>query len=55
MFQSERLSNWHNPSAPTASFSLVVRRLGERYSLVAGERRWRAAKLVASVRAGCYP
>lgn len=46
MFHGERLSELaQSISANGIIQPLVVRRLGERYQLVAGERRWRAAKL----------
>jgi len=46
MFQSERLSELAQSIRANGIIQpLVVRRSGERYQLVAGERRWRAAKL----------
>ncbi|MGA2037687.1 MAG: ParB/RepB/Spo0J family partition protein [Bryobacteraceae bacterium] len=45
-FQSERLSELSQSIRANGIIQpLVVRRSGERYQLVAGERRWRAAKL----------
>ena len=38
--------SWQNPSAVTACCSRFwFRKTGDRYELIAGERRWRAAKL----------
>ena len=38
--------SWQNPSAVTACCSRFwFRKKGDRYELIAGERRWRAAKL----------
>jgi ParB family transcriptional regulator, chromosome partitioning protein len=49
MFQSERLSELAQSIRANGIIQpLVVRRSGERYQLVAGERRWRAAKLAGS-------
>lgn len=46
MFQSERLSELAQSIRANGIIQpLVVRRRGDRYQLVAGERRWRAAKL----------
>jgi ParB family chromosome partitioning protein len=46
MFQNERLSELAQSIRANGIIQpLVVRRSGERYQLVAGERRWRAAKL----------
>jgi ParB family chromosome partitioning protein len=46
IFQAERLSELaQSITANGIVQPLVVRRAGERYQLVAGERRWRAAKL----------
>ncbi len=45
-FQSERLSELAQSIRANGIIQpLVVRRVGDRYQLVAGERRWRAAKL----------
>ncbi|MBZ5585109.1 MAG: ParB/RepB/Spo0J family partition protein [Acidobacteriia bacterium] len=47
-FQSERLSELAQSIRANGIIQpLVVRRVGDRYQLVAGERRWRAAKLAA--------
>ncbi|MGO9229060.1 MAG: ParB/RepB/Spo0J family partition protein [Terriglobales bacterium] len=49
VFQSERLSELAQSIRANGIIQpLVVRRSGERYQLVAGERRWRAAKLAGS-------
>ena len=49
MFQSERLSELAQSIRANGIIQpLVVRRSGERYQLVAGERRWRAAKLAGN-------
>ncbi|MGA2272815.1 MAG: ParB/RepB/Spo0J family partition protein [Bryobacteraceae bacterium] len=49
MFQSERLSELAQSIRANGVIQpLVVRRSGERYQLVAGERRWRAAKLAGN-------
>jgi len=49
LFQSERLSELAQSIRANGIIQpLVVRRSGERYQLVAGERRWRAAKLAGS-------
>ncbi|MGB9456583.1 MAG: ParB/RepB/Spo0J family partition protein [Bryobacteraceae bacterium] len=49
VFQSERLSELAQSIRTNGIIQpLVVRRSGERYQLVAGERRWRAAKLAGS-------
>ncbi|MGB7760081.1 MAG: ParB/RepB/Spo0J family partition protein [Bryobacteraceae bacterium] len=49
MFQSERLAELAQSIRANGIIQpLVVRRSGERYQLVAGERRWRAAKLAGS-------
>jgi len=46
LFQSERLAELAQSIRTNGIVQpLVVRRTGERYQLVAGERRWRAAKL----------
>ncbi|HEY2017512.1 MAG TPA: ParB/RepB/Spo0J family partition protein [Bryobacteraceae bacterium] len=46
VFQTERLSELAQSIRTNGIIQpLVVRKLGERYQLVAGERRWRAAKL----------
>jgi ParB family chromosome partitioning protein len=46
LFQSERLAELAQSIRTNGIVQpLVVRRMGERYQLVAGERRWRAAKL----------
>jgi ParB family transcriptional regulator, chromosome partitioning protein len=46
VFQSERLSELAQSIRTSGIIQpLVVRRAGDRYQLVAGERRWRAAKL----------
>lgn len=46
IFQSERLAELAQSIRTNGIVQpLVVRKLGERYQLVAGERRWRAAKL----------
>jgi ParB family transcriptional regulator, chromosome partitioning protein len=46
MFQNERLAELAQSIRSNGIVQpLVVRRMGERYQLVAGERRWRAAKL----------
>ena len=46
VFQSERLSELAQSIRTNGIIQpLVVRRVGDRYQLVAGERRWRAAKL----------
>ena len=48
VFQSERLEELAQSIRANGIIQpLVVRRHGERYQLVAGERRWRAAKLAA--------
>ena len=49
MFQVERLSELAQSIRANGIIQpLVVRRSGERYQLVAGERRWRAAKLAGN-------
>jgi ParB family chromosome partitioning protein len=49
MFQSDRLSELAQSIRANGIIQpLVVRRSGERYQLVAGERRWRAAKLAGN-------
>jgi len=49
VFQSERLAELAQSIRANGIIQpLVVRRSGERYQLVAGERRWRAAKLAGS-------
>jgi ParB family chromosome partitioning protein len=49
MFQSERLSELAQSIRTNGIIQpLVVRRSGARYQLVAGERRWRAAKLAGN-------
>jgi ParB family chromosome partitioning protein len=49
MFHSDRLSELAQSIRANGIIQpLVVRRSGERYQLVAGERRWRAAKLAGS-------
>jgi ParB family chromosome partitioning protein len=49
VFQSERLSELAQSIRANGIIQpLVVRRSGERFQLVAGERRWRAAKLAGS-------
>ncbi len=49
VFQSERLSELAQSIRANGIIQpLVVRRSGDRYQLVAGERRWRAAKLAGS-------
>ncbi len=49
MFQSERLSELAQSIRANGIIQpLVVRKSGERYQLVAGERRWRAAKLAGN-------
>jgi len=49
VFQSERLAELAQSIRANGIIRpLVVRRSGERYQLVAGERRWRAAKLAGS-------
>jgi ParB family chromosome partitioning protein len=46
LFQNERLSELAQSIRSNGIVQpLVVRRMGDRYQLVAGERRWRAAKL----------
>jgi ParB family transcriptional regulator, chromosome partitioning protein len=46
MFQNERLAELAQSIRANGIVQpLVVRRMGDRYQLVAGERRWRAAKL----------
>jgi len=46
LFQSERLAELAQSIRTNGIVQpLVVRRMGDRYQLVAGERRWRAAKL----------
>jgi ParB family chromosome partitioning protein len=46
LFQQERLSELAQSIVANGIIQpLVVRKVGERYQLVAGERRWRAAKL----------
>src|SRR5690348_13039857 len=46
VFQSERLAELAQSIRINGIIQpLVVRKIGERYQLVAGERRWRAAKL----------
>lgn len=46
VFQAERLSELAQSIRTNGIIQpLVVRKLGDRYQLVAGERRWRAAKL----------
>jgi len=46
VFQADRLSELAQSIRTNGIIQpLVVRRIGERYQLVAGERRWRAAKL----------
>src|SRR5262249_6259860 len=46
VFQSERLSELAQSIRVNGIIQpLVVRKIGDRYQLVAGERRWRAAKL----------
>jgi ParB family chromosome partitioning protein len=46
VFQGERLAELAQSIRTSGIIQpLVVRRMGERYQLVAGERRWRAAKL----------
>jgi ParB family chromosome partitioning protein len=46
MFQSERLAELAQSIRANGIVQpLVVRRIGDRFQLVAGERRWRAAKL----------
>ena len=46
VFQADRLSELAQSIRANGIIQpLVVRKLGERYQLVAGERRWRAAKL----------
>jgi ParB family chromosome partitioning protein len=46
MFQNERLAELAQSIRSNGIVQpLVVRRMGDRYQLVAGERRWRAAKL----------
>ena len=48
-FRAERLSELAQSIRANGIIQpLVVRRSGERYQLVAGERRWRAAKLAGS-------
>ena len=48
VFQNERLSELAQSIRANGIIQpLVVRRVGDRYQLVAGERRWRAAKLAA--------
>lgn len=50
VFQSDRLSELAQSIRANGIIQpLVVRRSGERYQLVAGERRWRAAKLAGLV------
>src|SRR5215831_8835411 len=39
-----------DPLPPTGSFSIVVRQVGDRFQIIAGERRWRAAKLAGLLR-----
>ena len=49
VFQSERLSELAQSIRANGIIQpLVVRKSGERYQLVAGERRWRAAKLAGN-------
>jgi len=49
VFQNERLSELAQSIRANGIIQpLVVRRVGDRYQLVAGERRWRAAKLAAA-------
>src|SRR5580692_1731342 len=46
LFQNERLAELAQSIRANGIVQpLVVRRMGDRYQLVAGERRWRAAKL----------
>jgi ParB family chromosome partitioning protein len=48
VFQAERLAELAQSMAANGIIQpLVVRKIGDRYQLVAGERRWRAAKLAA--------
>mgnify|MGYP000645735958 CR=1 FL=1 len=48
VFQQDRLQELANSIRSNGIIQpLIVRRAGERYQLVAGERRWRAAKLAA--------
>jgi ParB family chromosome partitioning protein len=51
VFQNDRLSELAQSIRTNGIIQpLVVRRLGDRYQLVAGERRWRAAKLAGADR-----
>jgi len=49
VFQTERLSELAQSIRANGIIQpLVVRKVGDRYQLIAGERRWRAAKLAGS-------